>query len=134
MCTVVNGEEALGVDGGVALGGGEARVAQELLDAAEIAAAREQVSCEAVAERVRRRGLGQAQERAQPLHLALNQARIERPAPHAHEEWTLCSQTMRAECQILGDSLAHRREYRHEPCLAALAGEAEPPGPERSLG
>ncbi len=61
-------EEAGLVDMGVALGGGEAGVAEKLLDGAQIGAAGQQVGCEGVPQGVGRRVLrqtGQAPEYAQ---------------------------------------------------------------------
>src|SRR5690242_18312269 len=86
MRLLVNGDEALRIDGGVALRRRQAGMAQQLLDGAEVAAARQQMRGETVPERVRRRRIRQAQRDAQLLHLLLYEARVERAAAGADEE------------------------------------------------
>ena len=54
-------QQPLGIDGGVDLRRGQRGVAEQLLDRAQVAAARQQVGGEGVAQRVRRSGLGQAE-------------------------------------------------------------------------
>ena len=52
MRLLVDVQQVAGIDVGVALGGAEARVAEQLLDRAQVGAAHQQVGREAVAERV----------------------------------------------------------------------------------
>src|SRR5881296_752685 len=63
------------VDVRVALGGGEARVAEQLLDGAQVGARAEEVGCKGVAERVRRRLGGRAAREHVALHRAGHAAR-----------------------------------------------------------
>ena len=58
MGGAIDGAEARGVDVGVALGGRQAGVAQQLLDGAQIAAGAQQVGGEGMAQRMRRHAFG----------------------------------------------------------------------------
>ena len=80
MRAVVDFQESRRVDLGVALGGRERGVTEQLLDASEIGAGAKQVGGEGVAQGVRRRALGQAPELAQGLHPPLHRAGAQRPA------------------------------------------------------
>ena len=67
MRRIVDGEEALGFDRGIALGRRQAGVAQQFLDRAQIAAGAEKMRRKAVPQRVRGRGVRQAEmSRAAP--------------------------------------------------------------------
>ena len=72
MGGVVDGEQAFGIDRDVALRRRQAGVAEQLLDRSQVSAAAEQVGREAVAQCVRCRRVGQAEQAAQGLHLALH--------------------------------------------------------------
>src|SRR4029077_1833780 len=67
--------EPLGVHRGVDLGGGQGGMAQQLLDRAQIAAARQQMRRERMAQRMRGRGIRQPERAAQPRHRELDDAR-----------------------------------------------------------
>src|SRR5262249_21996269 len=71
-------EQPLGVDGGVDLRGRERRVAKQLLDRAQIAAAGEEMRGEGVAQGVRGGGLRQAERATQARHGELHDAGRER--------------------------------------------------------
>ena len=79
-------QQPLGVDAGVDLRGRERGVAEQFLDRAQVAAARQQMRGEGMPQRVRRRAVGQPQRAAQPLHRELDDARAERPAARADED------------------------------------------------
>ena len=61
---VVDGEEALGLDRSIALGRREARMTQQFLNRAKIAARTEEVGCKAVPQGVRGRRFGEAEKTA----------------------------------------------------------------------
>ena len=109
------------IDGGVDLRRRQRGVAEQLLDRAQIAAARQQVGGEGMAQRVRRRAVGQPERAAHPLHRKLHDARRQRPALGADEERPVGRQRIGAEAQIVLDRGAHRRDDRRRACLAALA-------------
>src|SRR5215472_3894076 len=71
-------DQALGVHFGVDLRGRQRGVAEQLLDRAQVAAARQQMRGEGVPQRMRRRRLGQPQGPAQPGHGELDEARRQR--------------------------------------------------------
>ncbi len=73
----VDGRQVPRVDGGVALGGRQRGVAEQLGDGAQVAAAGQQVGVEAVAERVRRSRGRQAEERPVAPHLPLHHPRFQ---------------------------------------------------------
>src|SRR6185312_5974589 len=85
MGLVVDREQGGGVDLGVALRGRQRGVAQQFLDRPQIAAAGEQMGGEAMAQRVRRGRIRQAQARPQMLQAKLHQPRIEAGAAGATE-------------------------------------------------
>ncbi len=119
----MDGGEPGDIDVGVALRRRQRGVAEQLLDGPEIAAAGKQVGGEAVTQRVRRRRLRQAQERPQPAHLPLHHAGIEGTAADADEQRGVGCDRMRAYRQIGAEGLADDGEHRHQPLLAALAGD-----------
>ena len=67
MGLLVDCQQARGIDLGIALGGGKRGVAEQLLDRAQTPTPGEKMGCEAVAQRMRRRGRGEAQQKAQAL-------------------------------------------------------------------
>ena len=95
--------EAGGVDAGVALRRRERGVAEEFLDAAQIAPGFEQVGGEAVAQRVRCRALGQAEHPAQHAHLALYNAGVEALAARADEQRVLRREAVGTNLKISVD-------------------------------
>jgi hypothetical protein len=78
-------EQMLAVDLGIALGGREARMAEQLLDGAEIGAGAEQMRGEGVPQRMRRRRLGQPKCAARTRDDELDDARLERPSADPHK-------------------------------------------------
>ena len=66
---------ALGVDGGVDLRGGQRGVAEQFLNRAQIAAARQQMGGEGMPQRVRRRAVRQAERASHARHRQLHDAR-----------------------------------------------------------
>ena len=132
MRGVIDLEKPRGVDLGVHLRGRERGVAQKLLDGAQFAAAREQVRGEGVAQRVRRRGLGQAERAAQLRDRQLDDARRQRAAPRADEQRPLRREMIRAELQVVLDRAPHRRDRRDGADLSALAGDGRRNPPDRS--
>ncbi len=79
-------DQALGVDFGVDLRGRQRGVAEQFLDRAHVAAARQQMRGERMPQRMRRRGLGQPERAAQPRHGELHDARRQRAAFGADEQ------------------------------------------------
>ena len=67
-------EQKLAVDLGIALRGREAGVAEQLLDRAQISAGAEEMGGEGVAERMRRRRVGQPKRAARPRDEELDDA------------------------------------------------------------
>ena len=84
-------------------------MAQELLDAAQVAAAGEEVGREGMAQRVRGRGIRQAERAAQRLDGELDDARRERAAAGADEQRALGRQRVGAEAQVCLDRRAGPR-------------------------
>jgi len=69
MGAPINREQSLGIDRGVNLRGRQGGVAEQFLDRAQIAAARQEMSGERMAQRVRRRAVGQSE--CAPRRLAI---------------------------------------------------------------
>ena len=82
----IGGQQAGGVDLGVFLGGGQAGVAQQLLDGAQVGPGPQQVGGEAVAQGVGRGRGGQAEAAAQALDRGLNLTGTERAAASGAEQ------------------------------------------------
>src|SRR5437763_1789139 len=78
--------------------------------------------CEAVAQRVRRRGIGKAERVAQCLHLALHDTRVQRAAARPDKEWAVGSERIGAGGEIVCYRVTYHRQNRHEALLAAFAG------------
>src|SRR5580704_8178370 len=85
MGAAIDLEQPFAVDRGVDLRGRQGGVAEELLDGAQVAAARQQMGGEGMAQRMRGRGFGEAEEAAQPLHGELHDPGRQRPALGADE-------------------------------------------------
>src|SRR5262245_55968996 len=81
MGAAVDFQQAFGIDGGVDLGRRQRSMAEQFLDRAQIAAARQQMRRKGMAQRMRGRGLRQAERATQPCHRKLDDARGERTAP-----------------------------------------------------
>src|SRR5882757_4565140 len=82
----VDGAEAGGIDVGVALGSRQARVSEQFLDGAQVAARTEQMGGEGMAQGVRRHAVGEAKLMAQLAHALLHDGRVERRAARAEEQ------------------------------------------------
>src|SRR5205085_70439 len=74
MGAPVNLQQLLGIDRRVDLRGRERGVAEQLLNGSEITPSREKMRGERMAQRMRRRGFGQAERAAQPRHGKLHDA------------------------------------------------------------
>ena len=115
-------------------------MAEQFLDGAQVAAAREEMCGEGMAQRVRRRGIGQAERAAQAFHGELDDAGRQRPAAGAEEEGAVRRQVVAeaGEARLQGEdggaflALLHRparRARRLGP--KAVAGLGQPlPGEE----
>src|SRR6478672_8767044 len=75
MCAAIDFKQPLRVDAGINLRRRERRVAEQLLNCAEVAAAAQEVGRKRMPQCVRRGGVGQAECAAQPLHGQLYDAR-----------------------------------------------------------
>ena len=113
MRGAIGGDQPGAVDGGVDLGRRQRGVAEQLLDRAQIAAARQQVGGEGMAQRVRRGAVGQAERAAQPLP-----SPVGRCAATAARPWRRRTAGLAAS--------AHRgraRDSRRSPaCTGAITG------------
>src|SRR5579883_3553017 len=86
MRLLINRDEPRRIDRRVALCRRQARMAQKLLNRAEIAAGGQEMRGEAVAERMRRGGLGETEQRPQRLHPRLYDSWMKQSAARAAEE------------------------------------------------
>src|SRR5918911_3344668 len=102
MRRIIDGEKTFGLDRGVALRGGQAGMAQQLLNGAQVASGVEQMRRKAVPQSMRGGGLRQPELSAKRLHQALHRARVERPAAGADKERALLAQRMRAGGKVIG--------------------------------
>ena len=83
MRGTVDAQQRRLVHRGVALGGGKARVAQQVLHGAQVGAAGQQVGGETVPQRVRRRIVRQAHRQAPGAHRLLHDGGVQPPAAGA---------------------------------------------------
>ena len=86
MGVAVDVHEMGGIDRGVDLGRGQAGMAEQLLQRAQIGAAAEQMGGEAVAQGVRRRPFGEAERAPRLHHRAAHDLAAQRPAARAAEQ------------------------------------------------
>ncbi len=100
-------------------------MAEQFLQAAQVGAAGQQMRRKAVAQRVRRRAFGEAQARARALHRAADDRRRQWPSPLSAEQRRVGGEVVGAQSDIGMDALAYRGQQRHDPRLAALAGNAQ---------
>ena len=98
-------------------------MAQKLLDGAQIAAAGKKVGGETMPKRVWRRRFGKAERRPQAPHLPLGDARVQSFAAGADEQRAVAAQGMGAGGEIVVDGDDDDGQDRHQPLLAALAGD-----------
>ena len=68
---------------------------------------------------------GRLSARAQLAHLALDDRRLQRPAARAAKQQALRIEMVGAEPPVFGDGLVGDGKHRHQPRLAALAGDAD---------
>ena len=99
-------------------------MAEQFLNGAQIAATAEQVRCEEWRS-ARRRRIRQVQRSAQFAHLALDHRRLQRPAARTAKQQTLRIEMMRAKPTVFRDRLVGDWKHRHEPRLAAFAGDPD---------
>jgi len=125
MSSPVDRQHPLGIDRGVALGGRERGVAEQLLNRAEVAAAGQQVGGEAVAQRVRRRPIRQPELSSHRLYLALQDARAQGAATGADEEWPVGWQRVWTAGDVGVDRFGDRRQGGDKPHLLPLADDPE---------
>ena len=96
MRVAIDVEQPRRVDLGVDLRRRQAGVAEQFLERAQVGAARQQMGREAVAKRVRRQAVGQAEPRPRAAHRAAHEVGIERPALGADEQRHVARQRTRA--------------------------------------
>ena len=106
MGAAIGLDQAFGVDFGVDLCGRQRGVAEQFLDRAQIAAAREKVRGEGMPQGMRRRRLGKPERAAQPRHGELNDAGRKRPALGADEQRALVGEIVRAERDVIGNEFS----------------------------
>src|SRR6185503_13021047 len=121
MGRVVHAHQVLRAHVGVALGGGETAVAQQLLDETEIRTRPQHVGGEAVAEGVGRDPLGDAGAPRAGAHDAQRAPRGEPAAPRVEEERPA---PPAAPGQVGREGLERRLPDRNDALLAALAENA----------
>src|SRR6516225_8124489 len=93
-------EQPRAIDRGIDLRRRERGMAQKLLDRAQIAAPPEKMRREGMAQRMRRRGFGQAERPAQALDRELNDARRQRTALGADEQGLFGAERIGAKFEI----------------------------------
>src|SRR5579859_6421004 len=101
MRAAIDLEQALAVDAGIDLRGRERGMAEQLLDRAQIAAARKQMRSERMPQRMRRGAVGQSQRAAHPLHGELDDARTQGAAAGADKDRRVLRERMRADRDII---------------------------------
>ena len=110
-------------------------MAEQILDGAQVSAARQEMGGEGVAQRVRGRAVGQAERAAHNLHRQLHDARGQPPAFGADEQRAVGFQGIGAEREIVLDRLAHGRDDRRDARLLALADDRDRlDGADRRIG
>src|ERR1700675_3004006 len=117
----IGADQALGVDLGIDLRRCQRSVAEQFLDRADVAAAGEQVRGEGMPQRVRRRGLRQAERAAQPRHGELDDARRQRTALGADKQRAVVGQVEGTERDVIRDQLGDLRQQRDHALLAAFS-------------
>src|SRR5215208_3664035 len=100
MGVAIDLEQPLAVDRGVNLRGRKRGMAEQFLDRAQVAAARQKMRGEGMPQRMRRGTIGQAERAAQPLHRQLQDSRAQRSAARADKERAGRRQLERAERDI----------------------------------
>ena len=90
-----------------------------------VAAAGEQVGGEGMAQRMRRRGVGQAERAAHARHRQLHDPRRQSAALRADEQRPVGFEREGAEREVVLDRLAHRRDDRRRARLLALADDRD---------
>src|SRR5271163_2501115 len=91
MEAAVDREQALGVDMGVALGGGEVDMAEQLLDGAQVGAVLEEMGGEAVAQEVGIDAFADPGQRAGGMDQAPQRQAAEGPAARAQQQALLAA-------------------------------------------
>src|SRR5262245_25877069 len=100
-------------------------MAEQFLDSAQIPATAEQVGGEGMAQRMRRRGVGQVEGGTQLAHLALHDRGLEWPATRTAEQQAFGVEMVGTQSPVFRDRLVCGGKDRHQPRLAALASDAD---------
>src|SRR6202034_366611 len=96
-------------------------MAEQVLDGSQVASPSEEMRGEGMAQRMRRRGFGQAERAAHPRHRQLHDAWRQGSAFRADEQRAGGLERKWAKRQIVLDRLANRRNDRRRAGLLALA-------------
>lgn len=123
MVRAVDRQESRRIDPGVDLGGRQAAVAQKLLDRAQVRPVAQEMAREAVPERVRRGGLGQAEGEPQTAHRGLHDPLAQGTAAGPSEERCFGRQREGAGLHIGSERLGDRRQDRNEPLATPFAAD-----------
>ena len=121
MGGAVNLHQGARVDIGVALRGREALMAEKLLYSAQITAPRQQMRRKAMAQRMRRGAIGQAERAAELLHFKLYDTRRQHTAARAAKNTGIWVDTIWVEFSITVHRFRDDRQNRDKPRLAAFA-------------
>src|SRR5215472_8018813 len=83
------------------------------------------MGCKGVAQRMRRRALGQTERAAQLRHRQLHDARRERSPPCPDEKRSVGAKLEWACRDIVGDQFGNLRKHWHHAALVALSGNSQ---------
>ena len=100
-------------------------MAEQLLKRPQIRSPRQQMSCDAVTERVRRQRVGQPKPLPCSSNRAANQVGVERPSSHTDEQGRRSLQTEGTLPDIVVERLLDRWQYRNDAGFGALAGNSQ---------
>src|SRR5665811_707495 len=100
MSVLVGLQQMRAVDLRIALRGREARMPQQLLDRAQVRAGTQQMGRKGMAQRVRRRGVREAERDACSCHAKLDDARAKLLTARADEQRIVRAELRRAELQV----------------------------------
>ena len=125
MSGAVDGHQPGVIDAGIDLRLRQAGMAQQLLNGAQIAPRPQKVGCKGVAQRVRRRRVGQAERPAKASHVPLQDGRLQRTAACTPEQGRAGRKIVGAEVAVRIDRLEDDGQQRNHARLAALAGDPQ---------
>ena len=106
MSAAIDFKQTIGVNSRIDLRRRERGVAEQFLDGAQIAAARQQMRRERMPKRMGRRRVRQAKRAAQPFHDKLHDARRQGSAARADEQRAVGRQVVGAQRDVVGDRAA----------------------------